>query len=153
MNIEQRLKDLGITLPSAPAPVANYVPYVQEGAFLFVAGQVPRGTDGKMAFVGKVGRDLTVEQGYASARLCALNCLAQVKAALGDLERIRRVVRVVGYVNGIDGFEQQPQVINGASDVLVEVLGDRGKHARAAVGTNGLPAGVATEVEMIVAVA
>lgn len=152
MSIEDRLKDLGITLPPAPAPAANYVPYVREGQLLFIAGQVPRGADGTLAYQGKVGSGLSVDEGYQSARLCALNCLAQVKAALGSLDKVRRVVRVGGFVNCGSDFTQQPQVINGASDVLVEIFGEKGKHARAAIGNNALPAGVATEVEMIVAV-
>jgi len=152
MTIEQRLRELGIALPPAAAPVANYVPYVQEGSLIFVAGQVPRGADGKLAYVGKVGQELSVEDGYASARLCALNCMAQLQAALGSLDRVRRIVRVGGFVNCTDGFTQQPQVINGASDVLVEVFGDKGRHARAAVGNNALPGNVATEVELVAAV-
>ena len=152
MSIEQRLKDLGIVLPPAAAPAANYVPYVIEGAWLFIAGQLPFENDGSLKHLGKLGGDLSVEQGYASARQCALNCLAQAQAALGSLDRVRRVVRVGGFVQCVDGFIQQPQVINGASDVIVEVLGDKGRHARAAVGNNVLPAGVATEVDMIVAV-
>jgi enamine deaminase RidA (YjgF/YER057c/UK114 family) len=152
MTIEQRLRELGIALPPAAAPVANYVPYVQEGSLIFVAGQVPRGADGKLAYVGKVGQELSVEDGYASARLCALNCMAQLQAALGSLDKVRRIVRVGGFVNCTDGFAQQPQVINGASDVLVEVFGDKGRHARAAVGNNALPGNVATEVELVAAV-
>jgi enamine deaminase RidA (YjgF/YER057c/UK114 family) len=152
MTIEQRLRELGIALPPAAAPVANYVPYVQEGSLIFVAGQVPRGADGKLAYVGKVGQELSVEDGYASARLCALNCMAQLQAALGSLDKVRRIVRVGGFVNCTDGFTQQPQVINGASDVLVEVFGDKGRHARAAVGNNALPGNVATEVELVAAV-
>jgi enamine deaminase RidA (YjgF/YER057c/UK114 family) len=113
---------------------------------------VPRGADGKLAYVGKVGQELSVEDGYASARLCALNCMAQLQAALGSLDKVRRIVRVGGFVNCTDGFTQQPQVINGASDVLVEVFGDKGRHARAAVGNNALPGNVATEVELVAAV-
>lgn len=152
MSIEQRLKELGITLPPAPAPGANYVPYVREGNLIFVAGQLPREADGQLQHVGKVGDELSVEDGYASARVCALNCLAQLQAALGSLDRVKRIVRVGGFVNCTDGFTQQAQVINGASDVIVEVLGDRGKHARAAVGNNSLPRNVATEVELVAAV-
>ena len=152
MSIEQRLQELGITLPQAGAPLANYVPFVQEGKLVFISGQVPRGPDGQLAFTGKVGQELTVEQGYASARLCALHCLAQLKAAVGSLDRVKRIVRVGGFVNCADGFAQQPQVINGASDVIVEILGDKGRHARAAVGNNALPGNCATEVEMVAAV-
>ena len=152
MNIEQRLKELGITLPAAAAPAANYVPFVLEGKLLFIAGQLPFTAEGKLEHLGKVGRELTVEQGYQSARLCALNCLAQARAALGTLDKVRRIVRVGGFVQCPDDFTQQPQVINGASDVIVEIFGDKGKHARAAVGNNALPRGVATEVEMVLAV-
>jgi enamine deaminase RidA (YjgF/YER057c/UK114 family) len=152
MSIEKRLQELGITLPSAAAPLANYVPYVQEGTLIFISGQVPRGDDGQLKYVGKVGQELSVEDGYASARLCALNCLAQLRAALGSLDKVKRIVRVGGFVNCTDGFTQQPQVVNGASDLIVEVFGDKGRHARAAVGNNALPGNVATEVEMVAAV-
>lgn len=152
MSIEQRLKELNITLPAASTPAANYVPYVREGSLIFVAGQLPWDLDGELKHLGKVGQALSMEDGYASARLCALNCLAQLQAALGSLDRIKRIVRVGGFVNCVDGFTQQAQVINGASDVIVEVFGDRGKHARAAVGTNALPRNVATEVELVAAV-
>lgn len=151
MSIDARLQELNIELPPAPAPAANYVPYAMEGNLIFIAGQVPRAADGSMAFTGKVGRERSVEEGQQSARLCALNCLAQVKAALGSLDRVKRIVRVGGFVHCTDDFTQQPQVINGASDVLVEIFGDKGKHARAAIGNNALPGGVTTEVEMIVA--
>ncbi|MDH5753031.1 MAG: RidA family protein [Deltaproteobacteria bacterium] len=151
MSIEDRLGELGITLPPAPAPAANYVPFVQEGQLLFISGQIPFGPDGKLAYVGRLGRDYSVEEGYQSARLCVLNGLAQVRAALGSLDRVRRIVRVGGFVNCTEDFTQQPQVINGASDVLVEIFGDRGRHARAAVGSISLPLGVATEVELVVA--
>jgi enamine deaminase RidA (YjgF/YER057c/UK114 family) len=152
MSIEQRLAELGITLPEAGAPLANYVPYVREGSLLFISGQVPRGEDGQLIHVGKVGQELSVEDGYAAARLCALSCLAQARAALGTLDHVKRVVRVGGFVHSADGFTQQAQVINGASDLIVEVFGERGRHARAAVGSNALPGGVAAEVEMVLAV-
>ncbi len=152
MSIEDRLKELGIELPPAPPPAANYVPYVQEGSLVFVAGQVPRAADGSLPFRGKVGRELSEEEGYQAARLCALNCLAQVKAALGSLDRVKQVVRIGGFVNSAEDFVNHPEVINGASDVVVEVFGERGRHARAAVGCSALPRGVAVEVEMIVAV-
>ena len=152
MSIEERLKELGITLPPAAGALANYVPYVQEGPFIFISGQVPRGADNQLIHVGKVGQELTVEEGYQAARVCALSCLAQLRAALGSLDKVKRIVRVGGFVHCMDGFTQQPQVINGASDVIVEIFGDRGRHARAAVGVNALPGGVATEVEMVAAV-
>ena len=152
MSIEAKLKELGLELPPAPAPAANSVPYSREGGILFIAGQVPFGYDGKLTFIGKVGQELDQEAGYQAARLCALNGLAQIRAALGSLDKVRQVLRVGGWVNCTDGFTNQPEVINGASDLLVEVFGDKGRHARAAVGTNALPRGVATEVEFTVAV-
>jgi enamine deaminase RidA (YjgF/YER057c/UK114 family) len=152
MPIEDKLKPLGLTLPPAPAPAANYVPWVLEGNLLFIAGQVPRAADGSLPFKGKVGRDLSEKQGYEAARLCALNCLAQAKAALGSLDRIKRVAQVRGFVNCGEDFANQPEVINGASDLIVELFGDKGRHARAAIGSNALPRGVATEVEMVMIV-
>ncbi len=152
MSIEQRLKELGITLPSVAAPVANYVPCAHEGDLLFVSGQLPRDSAGQLAFVGKLGAELTVEQGYAAARSCGLYLLAQARQELGSLDKVKRIVRVGGFVNCTPGFTQQPQVINGASDLFVEVLGEKGRHTRAAVGCNALPGGVAVEVEMVVAV-
>jgi enamine deaminase RidA (YjgF/YER057c/UK114 family) len=148
-QIDARLKELGITLPEAPAPRANYVGYVITGNLIFTAGQVPL-RDGKLEFIGKLGRDMTVEQGYEAAKLCAVNVLAQVKAALGgDLERIVHCVKVTGFVNSTLEFGDHPKVINGASDLFVAVLGDKGKHARSAVGMANLPFGVAAEVEGI----
>jgi enamine deaminase RidA (YjgF/YER057c/UK114 family) len=152
MSIEEKLKSLGLELPPAPAPAANYVPYVLEGKQLFVSGQVPLGADGKLAHLGKVGRDVDEQTGYQSARLCALNALAQINAALGSLDKVRQILSIRGFVNCTDEFTNQPEVINGASDLLVEIFGDKGRHARAAVGTNSLPRGVTTEVEMLVAV-
>ena len=152
MSVEDRLKELGIELPPAPPPAANYVPYMQEGSLVFVAGQVPRAADGSLPYRGKVGRELSEDEGYQAAGLCALNCLAQVKAALGSLDRVKQVVRIGGFVNSTEEFVNHPEVINGASDVVVEVFGERGRHARAAIGCSALPRGVAVEVEMIVAV-
>jgi enamine deaminase RidA (YjgF/YER057c/UK114 family) len=151
MSIAAKLKQLGIEIPPAPAPAANYVPAVQEGKLIFVAGQVPRGADGTLKFVGKVGKEVSDQEGYQAARLCALNCLAQVQALAGGLDQVKRVVQVRGFVNCPPEFTNQPQVINGASDLLVQIFGDKGKHARAAVGVGSLPSGVAVEVEMIVA--
>lgn len=152
MSVEDRLQELGIELPPAPPPAANYVPYMQEGSLVFVAGQVPRAADGSLPYRGKVGRELSEDEGYQAARLCALNCLAQVEAALGSLDRVKQVVRIGGFVNSTEDFVNHPEVINGASDVVVEVFGERGRHARAAIGCSALPRGVAVEVEMIVAV-
>jgi len=151
MNIAARLKELGIEIPPAPAPAANYVPFAIEGKLVFIAGQVPRGPDGKLKYVGKVGKELTEKEGYEAARLCALNCLAQLQAAAGSLDKIKRVVRVGGFVNCVPEFANQPQVVNGASDLIVQVFGDKGRHARTAVGAGSLPANVAAEVEMIAA--
>jgi len=150
-KIEARLAELGITLPVTALPMASYVPSVQAGSLLFLSGQVTL-KDGKTEYVGKLGRDFTVEQGYQAARLCGLNIVAQLKAALGELDRVRRIVKLTGFVNGMPDFVEQPQVVNGASDLLAEIFGDKGKHARSAVGAGSLPRGVACEVEAIVEV-
>ena len=146
-RIEARLSELGLTLPEAAAPAANYVPYVQSGNLVFVAGQITL-LNGELKYVGRVGQDFTTGEAYEAAKLCGLNLIAQVKAACGgDLDRVKRVVRLGGFVNCTDAFTDQPKVINGASDLMAEVFGDAGKHARAAVGVNTLPLGVAVEVE------
>jgi enamine deaminase RidA (YjgF/YER057c/UK114 family) len=156
MKVEQRLKEMGLELPVPSRPVANYVPAVQTGNLVFVSGHGPRGyaTD---AYLGKVGRDLTVEQGYAAAREVMLHCLASLRSVIGDLDRVQRIVKLLGMVNCTEDFYQQPQVINGASDLLVELFGDRGRHARSAVGMQSLPGtaegSIAVEIEMIVEVA
>lgn len=147
-QIEARLKQQGIELPNAAAPAANYVPFVQSGNLLFISGQIPF-WNGDLKWIGKVGQDYTVEQGQQAARMVCLNIIAQVKAAVGDLDRVVRCVKLGGFVNCIDGFEQQPQVINGASDLMVEVFGDGGKHARFAVGVNALPRNVAVEIDAL----
>jgi enamine deaminase RidA (YjgF/YER057c/UK114 family) len=147
--VDARLKQLGITLPPAPAPAANYVPWVVSGKLAFIAGQIPI-QDGKPHFIGKLGREFTVEQGQQAARLCALNILAQLKAACGgDLDKVARCAKVGGFVNCVPEFNDQPQVVNGASDLLVSVLGEAGKHARFAVGAPSLPRGVAVEVDAV----
>lgn len=146
---DARLKELGIELPQASAPAANYVPYVRTGNLLFMAGQVTV-WNGERRFVGKLGREFGVEEGQQAARLCALNLIAQLRSALdGDLDRLVRVVRVGGFVNSTPDFLDQPKVVNGASDLFVEVFGEAGKHARTAVGTNVLPFDVAVEVEAV----
>ena len=148
-RIEERLKQLGLELPRSAAPVANYVPFVRSGDLLFIAGQICQ-WNGERRFVGKLGREITVEQGQEAARLCALNILAHVKTALdGDLDRVLRCVRLGAFVNGTDDFTEQPQVANGASNLMVELLGDAGRHARAAVGVNALPGGVAVEIDAV----
>jgi enamine deaminase RidA (YjgF/YER057c/UK114 family) len=146
---EARLKELGIELPQASTPAANYVPYVRTGNLIFMAGQVTV-WNGERRFVGKLGREFGVEEGQQAARLCALNLIAQLRHALdGDLDRLVRVVRVGGFVNSTPDFVDQPKVVNGASDLFVEVFGEAGKHARTAVGTNALPFDVAVEVEAV----
>ncbi len=148
---EVRLIELGITLPSPPKPVANYVNGVQTGNLIFLAGKGPKRADGT-EMRGKLGRDLTIEEGYEGARLTAINQLAVLKDMLGDLNRVVRVVKVLGMVNSDPDFVEQPAVINGFSDLIVSVFGERGKHARAAVGMASLPRGQAVEIEMIVEV-
>ena len=148
-DIESRLKQLGLTLPAPPVPVASYVPYVQTGQQLFIAGQITLAPDG-VKYIGKIGRDISLEDGQAAAKLCALNILAQLKAACGgDWSRVRRAVKVNVFINATDDFIQHPQIANGASDLLVAVLGDIGKHARAAIGASSLPRGVAVEVDAV----
>ena len=152
-EIDARLEELGIEVPQAAAAVANYVPYVVTGNLVFVSGQVTI-EDGEFKYQGKVGSDLSVEQGQEAARLCALNIIAQLKEACGgDLDRVRRIVKLGGFVNSTPDFKDQPKVINGASDLMVEVFGDRGKHARAAVSAGALPVGVAVEVDAVAAIA
>jgi enamine deaminase RidA (YjgF/YER057c/UK114 family) len=147
--ITQRLQDLGLVLPVLSTPVANYVAYVQTGNLVVISGQLPI-KDGAITCVGKLGRDVTIEQGKEAAKLCALYLLAQVQHACGgDLSRVKRCVRVGGFVNSTDDFVDQPQIVNGASDVLVAVLGDAGRHARTSLSVNSLPRGAAVEVEAI----
>ncbi|RLJ41298.1 enamine deaminase RidA (YjgF/YER057c/UK114 family) [Litoreibacter meonggei] len=145
---ETRLAELGVTLPDAPAPAANYVPSVIVGDTVYISGQISQNDDGFIT--GKIGADLTVQQGAAAARTCAISLLAQLKAACGgDLSRLVRVVKLTGFVNSTPDFTEQPKVINGASDFLVEALGDAGKHARSAVSAGALPFNVAVEIEGI----
>lgn len=152
MSIEARLAELGITLPDAPAPVANYVPCVQTGNLLFVSGQVSADENGPIK--GKLGADMGVEAGAEAARRCAISLLAQAKKACGgDLSRIRRVVKLTGFVNSTPDFTDQPKVVNGASDLMVAVLGDAGRHTRAAVSAAALPLGVAVEVDAVFEIA
>lgn len=148
MSFADRLSELGVTLPDAPAPAANYVPYVQVGNILYVSGQISNGPDGFI--LGKLGADMAVEQGADAAKSCAISLLAQVKAACGgNIERLVRVVKLTGFVNSTSDFTDQPKVINGASDFLVAALGDAGRHARSAVSAPSLPLGVAVEIEGI----
>ena len=151
VNAEERLSELGIELPEVSPPVANYVNAVRSGNLLFLAGKGPQKTDGTY-ITGKVGVDLTQEQGQEADRLTAINQLAVLKAELGDLNKVKRIVKVTGMVNAAPDFGNQPEVINGFSDLMVEVFGERGKHARAAVGMGSLPRNIAVEIEMIVEV-
>ncbi len=147
--IDVRLAELGIKLPEPPAPVASYVPYVISGKQVFISGQVTLEA-GALKYVGTVGKDLTLEDGRAAARLCAINLLAQLKAAAGgNLSAVKRCVRLGVFVNAVPGFTQHPEVANGASDLMLEVFGDAGRHARAAVGAGSLPRNVAVEVEAV----
>ena len=152
MTPEERLQQLGYTLPAAPPPVANYVGAVQSGNLLFLSGKGPD-VEGGPRWRGKLGADLTTEQGYEAARGCMLNLLAVLKEEVGELSRVTRVVKLLGMVNSAPDFGDQPKVVNGASDLLVEVFGDRGRHARSAVGMAALPMGIPVEVEMIVELA
>ena len=148
---EARLNELGITLPEPPEPVANYVNGVRAGNLIFLAGKGPRYADGT-EITGKLGQDVTIEEGYEGARLTAINQLAVLKGMLGDLKKVKRIVKVLGMVNSDPSFIEQPKVINGFSDLMVEVFGDRGRHARAAVGMASLPRGQAVEIEFVVEV-
>jgi enamine deaminase RidA (YjgF/YER057c/UK114 family) len=149
---DKRLAEIGVTLPTPAAPVANYVPAVVTGKQLFISGQLPM-KDGKVSLTGALGDGPSVDDAAAAARLCAINVLAQAKAALGDLDKIVRLVKVTGFVASAPSFGEHPKVVNGASDFFVEALGDRGKHARSAVGVAALPFGASVEVEAIFEIA
>ncbi|MEW6642783.1 MAG: RidA family protein [Pseudomonadota bacterium] len=152
-TVEQKLATLGITLHAPAAPVANYVGFVRTGNLLFVSGQVCFDADRKLVAKGKLGAGVSIEQGSAAARACAINLLAQVKAALGDLDKVTRVVRLGGFVNAAPDFLDGPKVLNGASDLMVEAFGDKGRHARTTVGVAALPSDAAVEVEAVFEVA
>ncbi|RJF87762.1 RidA family protein [Oleomonas cavernae] len=147
-KVDARLAQLGLTLPTPVAPVANYVPFTIVGNLLFISGQLPLNADGLVK--GTLGQDISVEAGYAAARTCAVNLIAQAKAALGDLDRVTRVAKIGAFIACAAGFTDQPKVANGASDLMVEVFGEAGRHARSAVGTNALPLGAAVEVDVII---
>lgn len=150
MSIEDRLSELGIELPEPAAPVANYVPFVQTGNIISISGQIPL-QGGKVAYQGIVGDTVSMDEACAAARLCAINLIAQMRAACGgNLNRVERVVKLGGFVNGINGFGDQPKIINAASDLMVDVFGDKGRHSRSAVGVNGLPLGVPVEIDALV---
>jgi enamine deaminase RidA (YjgF/YER057c/UK114 family) len=148
-KIEARLGELGIELPEASAPMANYVPFTVTGNLVFIAGQISQ-WNGERRYVGKLGDGISIEEGRSAARLCALNILTHLRTACGgDLDRVRRVVQLRGFVNCTPEFTDMPQIVNGASDLMVEIFGDPGRHARAAVGITSLPGGVAVEVEAV----
>jgi enamine deaminase RidA (YjgF/YER057c/UK114 family) len=149
MGVKERLAELGLALPEPPAAAANYVPWVRSGDLIFLSGHVPNRAGGGLAYTGKVGGNLTLEEGYAAARFVTLNLLATLQAAAGDLDRFVRIVKVTGYVNAVAGFTDQPKVLNGCSDLLIDLFGERGRHARSAVGCADLPLGVPVEIELI----
>lgn len=151
MSYEQKMIELGLEIPEPPEPVAAYVPAVQAGDLIYTSGQIPF-VNGSLKYQGKVGENLTEEEGSAAAKICALNCLSVIKGVIGTLDNIERIVKVTGYVNSKQGFLMQPRVINGASKLLGEIFGENGRHARAAVGVNELPINAAVEIEMIVQV-
>lgn len=151
MSAENKLKEMGLELPAAPKPVAAYVPAVKIDGYVYTAGQIPF-VNGELKFKGKLGKDLNEEQGYEAAKTCVLNCLSVIKAQIGSLDKIEQVVKVTGFVNSAPGFSAQPKVVNGASELLGQLFGEKGAHARSAVGVNELPLDAACEVEMIVKV-
>ncbi len=150
MSVYERLKELGLSVPKI-VPRFSYVPGVRVGNLLFISGQTPE-VDGKMQYAGVLGEHIDVETGKKAARLAALNCLGEIEAVLGSLDRVERIVRVIGYVRSARGFGEQPLVMNGASELLIQLFGEKGKHARAALGTSELPFGAPVEIEMIVQV-
>jgi len=152
MSAEAKLKELGITLPQPPKPLGNYVPGVRVGNLLFLSGHGPIRIEGKPAPRGKLGRDLSVDDGYKAAREVGINLLGSARALLGSLDKVKRIVKVLGMVNSAEGFGDQPKVINGFSDLMVEVFGENGRHARSAVGMAELPTGIPVEIEMILEV-
>ena len=151
-KIEARLKELGIELPDRPAPVANYVPGVRTGNLIYLSGIGPAERADGTSPVGKVGRELTAEEGYEAARLTGVNIISRMKGETGDLDKVKRVVKMLGMVNCVPSFNQQPAVINGCSDLLVEVFGEKGRHARSAVGMSSLPNDIPVEIEVIIEV-
>lgn len=149
MPINKRLHELGIILPEAPKPAGKYVPLKRVGNLVFTSGQDCR-KNGVPLYKGKIGSDLTIEEGYDAARETMINCLAVLKAEIGDLNRVKQFVKLLGFVNSSDGFTEQPSVINGASALLIEIFGEKGKHARSAISSNALPFNIPVEIEMIV---
>ncbi len=151
MKIEHKIKELGLILPEAPKPVAEYIPAKKIGNLVFTSGQGPI-KNGKFIYVGKIGGEVSLKEGYESARICAINCLAAIKSVIGSLDKIDEIVKVKGYVNSTSDFYRQPEVINGASELIVKIFGEKGKHARSALGTSVLPGNIPVELEMIVKV-
>lgn len=149
MSFEKKLQELGIIVPEPPKPVAAYVPGVKVDKYIYTAGQIPF-VNGELKYKGKVGKDVSVEDAYEAAKICALNCLGIVKSLAGNLDNVEKIVKVVGYVNSAEGFNQQPKVINGASELLGQIFGEAGAHARSAVGVSELPMDATCEVELIV---
>ena len=147
--IEEKLKELGLIIPQTPAPLAAYIPAVQAGKFVFTSGQVPL-SEGKIKFSGKVGKDLSEAEAQQAAGLCAINCLSAVKGVTSSLDNIERIIKLVVYVNSDENFTAQPKVANGASELMIKIFGEKGKHARSAVGVSQLPMNAAVEIEMIV---
>src|SRR3990172_1615904 len=149
MRVEQELEKLGLRLPEPTPPMGAYIPAVRVDKLLFLSGRGP-GMEGEVKFRGKVGRDLTVEQGYEAAKLVMLNCLGTIKRAVGDLDQVERIVKVLGFINAPEGFRDTPKVLNGASDLLIHLYGENGRHARSAIGVAALPSEIAVEIEMVV---
>lgn len=150
-KIEEKIKSIGIMLPESPKPIASYVPCVQTGQLVYTSGQgCKRGSE--LVYQGKLGKDITIEEGYDAAKMAIINALAILKGHLDSLDKIKRIVKLLGFVACVPDFEQQPKVINGASDLLLEIFGERGQHARSAIGTNALPSNMPVEIEMIVEV-
>ena len=147
MSIETKLEELGITLPEAPAAVAAYQPWILTGNLIFTSGQLPF-RDGEIAYAGKLGAEISEEDGYQAARQCALNAIAQLKAATGNLDKIQKIIRIEGYVHCAEGFRGHPQVLNGASDLVAEIFGERGQHTRLALGINEMPLNAAVQLAM-----
>ncbi|WP_148135385.1 RidA family protein [Candidatus Formimonas warabiya] len=149
MSFEQKITELGLSIPEVAKPVAAYVPAVRVGDYVYTSGQIPF-VNGELKYQGKVGSDVTAENGYDAAKICALNCLAAIKSVIGNLDAVERVIKIVGFVNSAGGFNQQPKVVNGASELVGQIFGAAGAHARSAVGVSELPLDAAVEVEMIV---
>jgi len=149
MTIDERLEELDIILPNPPSPAANYVTIKRVGNLMYTSGQDAR-QNGELLYKGKLGQNISTEEGYQSARNTILNCLSLLKSELGSLDKVKQIVRLTGYVNSTDDFMEQPLVINGASDLLVEIFGEKGKHVRSAISTNSLPFGISVEIELIV---